>query len=148
MGYCMEQRGASFTIEAENMAGAIAAVKALDGAEADKGASGFSHQAGVTIPHYAWVNRGFGRHNSLEKLMEEWRWELEVERDDDGNETSVVGIMFDGEKLGDDLSLLAALAPFVEPGSYIEMSGEDSYIWRYYFDGQTVDEQEGTVTFE
>ena len=143
MGYCMEQRGSSFTIKAENMAGAIAAVKALDGAQAENGASGFSSRG----PHYAWVGNGFGKHNSLVGLMGAWRWQLWVKDDDASGEVSVIDISFDGEKIGDDMVLFAAIAPFVEPESYIEMAGEDGYIWRYYFDGETVDEQEGTVSF-
>jgi hypothetical protein len=149
MGYCMDQRDAEFKIKPENMAGAIAAVKALDGKEAEHGAGGFSSCGGKTTLHYSWVDVGFSRgKTTLEALMGAWRWSLEVERDDDGKEISAVGINFEGEKSGDDMVLFRAIAPFVEPGSYIEMHGEDGYLWRFYFDGQTCVEQEGKVTFE
>lgn len=43
---------------------------------------------------------------------------------------------FLGEKVGDDEHIgLRVIAPFVEPGSVIYMSGEDGYRWRYRFHG-------------
>lgn len=35
-----------------------------------------------------------------------------------------------------DEQMLECLAPFVEPGSYLEFEGEESERWRYWFDGQ------------
>ena len=142
MGYCMDQRASEFTIKAENMAGAIAAVKALDGAQDANGASGYSPRGA----HYAWVDNGFGKHNTIEALMGAWRWCVETGNTETGD--FVERIYFEGEKSGDDMVLFKAIAPFVEPGSYIEMVGEDGYLWRFYFDGKTCVEQEGKTTFE
>jgi len=63
-------------------------------------------------------------------MLSEWRWEALI--DDDGN---IIDLTFFGEKYGDDLIMLNAIAPWVKPGSYIEMSGEDGSMWRWAFDG-------------
>ena len=44
-------------------------------------------------------------------------------------------LTFTAEKAGDEEIMLAAIAPFVEAGSSVEMSGEDGYRWRWRFDG-------------
>src|SRR5690606_21320852 len=60
--------------------------------------------------------------------LDAWRWVPEREATGD-----IVGLRFRGERLGDDRVLFEAIAPFVEPGSFIEMVGEDGAIWRWTF---------------
>ena len=69
---------------------------------------------------------------SLEAQIELYGWTLET--DEQGN---VVGIEFGGDRLCDEDEWLAAIAPFVDKGSYIEMNGEDGIYWKWYFDGKT-----------
>jgi len=142
----MDQRASKFFIKAENKAGAIAAVRALDGAEEENGANGFSSRGGVVQSrHYAWVRAGFSKeHYTLTGLMDEWRWNIDV----DEETGDVTDISFDGEKAGDDSILFNAIAPFVEPGSFIEMVGEDGALWRWYFDGKTCEEQDGSPAYK
>ena len=71
-------------------------------------------------------------------------WELIFNEQGD-----VERIQFMGEKanpLDDDIFRL--LAPFVEPGSYIEMSGEQGERWRWLFDGVTVKEETASLRWE
>jgi len=57
----------------------------------------------------------------------------EIAQSDAGD---VVHIEFVGEKYRDYVeNALVALAPFVDPGSWIEMQGEDHERWRWRFDG-------------
>ena len=58
------------------------------------------------------------------------RWEPKVEK------SGIVGLSFTGEKQGDEDSIFMTIAPFVEDGSFITVSGEDGDVWRYVFDGQ------------
>lgn len=149
MGYCMQLKNESFRIKGkENIRKAFEAIKALDGQEAEKGACGGIWRAGVCVSrHYSWVNENFSKgHQMLAGIMEEWRWIPEMKHED-GVEVEVLGISFDGEKLGDDQILFDAIAPFVEPGSFIEMVGEDGCIWRWYFDGKECDEQTAELDY-
>jgi len=56
-------------------------------------------------------------------------------------------IDFDGEKLGDDLILFEAIAPFVEKDSYIQMTGEDNCMWRWVFDGNACTESYADIVW-
>jgi len=136
MGYCMEQQGSNFTIKPSNVAGALASIKALAGKETITDSSG---------RHFSWVETNeFLDAETLTQAMNAWRWRLD--RDDETQE--IRDISFEGEKIGDEAVLFGAIAPFVEPGSYIEMHGEDGAIWRWIFDGKTCEEKAATVSFD
>jgi hypothetical protein len=136
MGYCMEQMGASFAILPENVMKALKAVKAMHKRVDQNGGGGSWKNGKTTARWYSWVSEDFHLKNTLSEILHEWRWEIEH-----GEEGGVIGIQFEGEKLGDDEQLFDAIAPFVEEGSYIEMMGEDGTRWRWEFDGKMVVEQ-------
>jgi hypothetical protein len=134
MGYCMDQRSSFFHIAKANEDAALQAIKALAGTETIEDGSG---------RHFSRVDTGrFLAATTLDDALLAWRWE--TYRDGDG----VIGnIGFRGEKYGDDTVLFTAIAPFVEPGSYIEMNGEDGALWRWIFKNGTVDEVSATITW-
>lgn len=135
MGYCMRMRDGRFAIKAEHKGRALQLARGLLGQETISDASG---------PHFSWVDRDrMAAAATIEEMLREWRWEPEV--DDDG---SIVGVEFEGEKLGDDMRLWEAIAPAVAEGSFIEMVGEDGEHWRWVFLGGTCVEQHGSVTYE
>jgi|TARA_R100001530_G_C4306303_1_gene151765 hypothetical protein len=112
MGYYMSQVDQRFRIDKENKEAALDAIKALK-AES----------------RYDWVDEEeYTTAEELEGGLLAWRWRADLDKD--GN---VVGIQFDGEKLGDDEVLMRAIAPFVKHGSFIEMVGEDQDWWRWSF---------------
>ncbi len=128
MGYNMSQRDARFVIKAEHKAPALAAIKAL----ADRSAP------------LMWVLKGELRAAvTLEVALAEWGWE--VTEDEAGD---IVTIQFIMEKAGDEQKLFAAIAPFVEARSYIEMSGEDGDRWRWCFDGQRMTTKQARIVWE
>jgi hypothetical protein len=132
MGYYMSQGNTAFSMKRENEKAALAAIRALSG----KG----PHDGG----RFSWVDENFAtRCDNSHDIMDEWRWEPEY--DDAGN---VDNIEFTGEKLGQDKLLFDAIAPFVEPGSYIEMVGEDGARWKWKFDGKTCTELTASESFE
>jgi hypothetical protein len=92
--------------------------------------------------HYSWVGKGWDKLGTLEEILEEWRWEAEV--DEEGN---ITDIQFAGEKYGDEEALFSALAPFVDSGSFIEMVGEEGDHWRWCFTEGTLVEEIGSVVF-
>lgn len=128
MGYCMDQSDANFCIPRNKAKDALKAIKAL----ADKN------------DRFSWVSASEFKHaKSLVEAMDAWRWNLSAE--DEGEDYT--SIQFEGEKLGDDLVLFKAIAPFVNEGSFIEMHGEDGSIWRWTFDGTTCKEVSPTITW-
>ena len=134
MGYYMSQNDSSFFIAADQTDDALQAIKDLKGRETIKDASG---------RHFSWVSQNFHEASNLKDILEHWGWSPEI--DDSGN---VVDIQFERSKLGDEEILFAALAPFVKPGSYIEMEGEDSSHWRWWFDGKSVVEKTATLVWD
>jgi hypothetical protein len=136
MGYCMSQQESTFSIKPLNVPGALAAIKALAGSETITDASG---------RHFSWVDtREFLEAQTLPGAMKAWRWFL----DSDDETDEIHDITFEGEKLGDDAVLFDAIAPFVEPGSYIEMLGEDGSLWRWVFDGKTCQEKSANISWD
>ena len=129
MGYAMHSEDAEFTIKPSNVAGALASIKALAGGETITDSSG---------RHYSWVEtREFVEAETLSQAMRAWRWVLVR----NGETGEIEGINFEGEKIGDEAALFGAIAPFVEPDSYIQMQGEDGALWRWLFDGKTCTEK-------
>lgn len=110
MGYSVSQTDSKFTVKASNLPAALAAAT-------------------------AWTALSL---SSVAEALGEDGWEATV----DQQTGDITDIAFQGEKmypadLGED-DLLFHLAPFVEPGSYIEMRGEDGKRWRWLFDGTSV----------
>jgi hypothetical protein len=81
---------------------------------------------------------------TLEKALVEWRWQIYTDKASE----NVTSISFEGEKLGDEQILFNALAPYVEPDSYIEVDGEDSNRWRWVFNGKTCEEISAEVDYK
>jgi hypothetical protein len=68
------------------------------------------------------------------------------ETDDDSN---VTGLDFVGDKVAyDEDEMFEEIAPFVEDGSFIEMSGEDGARWRWVFSSGTVREVRAKVVWD
>jgi hypothetical protein len=51
----------------------------------------------------------------------------------------IIEIQYTFEKGGSEDEIFAALAPYVEAGSWIELYGADNETWRYVFDGRSCD---------
>jgi hypothetical protein len=128
MGYCITQVDSSFKIKEENLKPAYKAVKEQ---MADRA--------------YHWNSEGWMKGlRDLVAVLEEWRYEAELD-DETGD---IVGLQFSGEKLGDEFQLFQVIAPFVEAGSYLEISGEDGTVWRWVFNGTTCEEKYADMSFE
>lgn len=123
MSTTARQMDAQFRIQRRNEPGALAAVRALG-------------------PNHRLVNAGtLAKARTLREALLAWRWKLLIR---DGQ---VTHIHFIGEALGESELLLQTIAPYVEPGSYIQMMNWDNHIWRWVFDGTAVQRVEGQVIF-
>lgn len=68
--------------------------------------------------------------SELVNVVDQFGWYLEF--NDNGN---VNYIEFLQMYVGEEKRLFDTIAPYVKPGSYIQMVGEDDTIWRWFFDG-------------
>lgn len=131
MGYCISLQDQQFRISAENKPMALAAMRELVAPKENR-RQGF-----------AWIPIGVvSEAPTLESAMEEWRYTPEV--DANGNITS---LMFEGENLGDEFLMFRAIAPFVDEGSFLEISGEDGGFWRWVFNGKDCREISPEITW-
>ncbi len=79
---------------------------------------------------------------TLKKMRALWRWPFEMNEDGD-----IDALFFTGEKRGDENLFFAAIAPYVSSGSEIvvlsEGDGEGYKVWRWLFNGQACQKQNG-----
>lgn len=137
MGFSIHQlQTSSFRIEPGSIDGALAAIQALKGREPIVDRTG---------AHFSFVSAAdFDAAATLEEMLAAWRWVT----GDAGPDGAIDGIEFTGESHGDEDLLFAAIAPFVAPGSHIDMIGEDGVPFRWAFEGGAVYKVRGTTTFE
>lgn len=126
MGFSMSQAECKFHIDADDKGKALRAVKAL------------VKKTKVTWADEAEVEGA----KNLCDAMAALNWEIE---EDEGG--AVVGIMFTGEKAGDEDKVFGALAPFVKDGSFIEMTGDEAAHWRWVFADGKCTHKSPTVTW-
>jgi len=91
-------------------------------------------------------NKGF-KHFPILLKLNALTSNMNVELKLDKAEEKVVKLDFNGVGRIDD-EALKDMAPFVEAGSYLEMTGEDGAIWRYVFDGQKMEEKWPKIVWE
>lgn len=143
MGYCIRNIGGDFHIAASEKAAALAAAKRLM-EDHSQPRGGGSWGSGRETSHYSWMNNypGNEKIHSLEQMFEEWRYPLRT--DAEGN---VIGIRFDGEKIGQENLLFEVVAPYVRHNSFIEMVGEDGARWRWVFENGRCRRVEARVSY-
>ena len=144
MGYYINTREINFHIKQENFEPALAALK-----EAVK-------EKELEGSHWSWINnedvlncKTLPEFFSYQVSM--WPGNVAPEQDEElwpkhcigtkvkaGDLYSLEGY---SDKAGSEEEWLSVLAPFVESGSYIEVSGENSEIWRWTFNNRQFENQ-------
>lgn len=66
--------------------------------------------------------------NQVMKALKNESYEFELD-----NDKNIVGIDFVGSKLRDEFYIFQKIAKYVDDSSYIEMSGEGGFTWRWCF---------------
>ena len=133
MSYCIQQTEQSFEIEALLMPEATKALRLWS--------SQFETKQLGTCPSGSAQKVGL---LSFEKLMEEVGFNVDY-----GDDGGVIGMMFVGDKLFDNLDVvLKVLAPSVTEGSYLQFCGEGTDTWRYVFEDGKMTEKTGEVSFK
>ena len=131
MSYYMDSISAKFLIKAENKEAAFSALKNWAFEQMRK--NDLSRRLDMSP---------IGEATLLEDALCELDWEPSM--DNDGN---IVEIFCSGAKLRQEEEWMDVIAPYVEPGSQINMCGEDGSLWCWRFNGQNCIEYSGELTF-
>lgn len=75
-------------------------------------------------------------------IFYEFGWDVSF--DSAGN---IAGAYFEYGPSDDDEEWLNLIAPYVQPGCYLEMTNEDGYRWAWYFDRKTCTEYAGDTHY-
>jgi hypothetical protein len=141
MGYYIQIKQSSFAIHKDNLSRFFDLVGEMmsDNAVAANGNGGSYANGSKTRSWYAWVDTNAVRDavadRDIVQVFEEWGYELdEINEGDDGVRHYRLDIR-DGEaKIGDEEKFFAAIAPVVEDGSLLDVSGEDGAEWRWMWE--------------
>ena len=122
MGYCIELINNQFVMKKENFGKSLIALKKC-----------FTEE-NMTISdasgkHFSWVSTKAALNSStIDEALETIRY-IPI-KDENGN---IQKLKFTGEKYGDEEIFFNALAPYIEPGSYLSFEGEDGDKWTWKF---------------
>ncbi|MCE5280149.1 MAG: hypothetical protein ABFD92_06110 [Planctomycetaceae bacterium] len=151
MGYVMYQLETHFRIRKECQSAALAKIKNLH-MGVSSGLLGLPKKP--CILNFAWVSgEQVVAAENLFEAMRAWNW-LAIEDENpqelphDEPEGDVIALEFLGQKMGNEDTLFAALAEFVDDGSYIAMAGADEKIWRWLFTEGHCFREEGHLVFD
>ena len=137
MGYCMSVIDSQFKIKKENFE---IALESLKSAFVPENMNCYDYIDGKRYPHFSWVNTlSVLKSQYLGKALEEIRYKPEY--NDVGD---ICNVEFTGQKYGSEKVFFAALAPYVEDGSYIAFEGEDGDTWKWQFSNGEVKQVFGT----
>ena len=127
MGYCISQQDSQFFMREENREPAFKALMEM------VKSVGFKFNWPILEELKAAKN--------LTGAMWEFLWDI-------NSHGNVDIIDFGGEKMCEGLTYaFEAIAPFVESGSYIEMTGEDGERWKYVFENGEFREESATFVY-
>jgi hypothetical protein len=91
-----------------------------------------------TASWYSWVDTKRVREaveaKDIERVFEEWGYELRFLHDHDGISYYRLDIRSGEAKIGDEEKFFAAIAPIVVEGSFIDCKGEDGEEWRWMWE--------------
>ena len=141
MGYNVSMRGSHFIIPADKMDAACQALKDLN--KRDELKSGGSFGGGQPAQHwFSWMPSDYDQTmDTAAEILEELGFDFSWA---EGADLELMGY---DSKSGDEEHFLAALAPFVPAGSYVNWEGEDGDHWQYFFDGEAMSTRNGSITY-
>lgn len=144
MGYYVSTIDVNFTIKADKSEEAYKALCELNNHNELKRGGRFPSEK-KDGPHdgvwFSWMDWNYPETcPNLETILQQLGFETDT---NEGN-LSVWG--YDSKSGNEDL-FLEALAPFVEPDSYIEWRGECGAMWRNEFDGKAMTTKTGVIAW-
>lgn len=155
MGYFVSTTGIDFTIPKENLDNAYRAMCELNKDDSEKMGGAFGNleiinqditgSNSVSTNPNKWFSWMPWNYDEVCKNAAEIFFELgfEVAENEDGS----LSLLWYDCKSGQEELFLETVAPYVKPGSYIDWRGEDGSLYRYEFDGETMEVKTGTVVW-
>lgn len=138
MGFYMTLEESTLIVPTANL---DAAYQSLVDLNTNPSHAHLKHSGAISTPSFAWMDANFHEQASTAQEVFELMG-FETELDSHG----LVLTSYSG-KSGDEKHFFAAIARYVEPGSFIHFRGEDGSHWRFDFDGKSVIERDGAVVF-
>lgn len=148
MGYYIETIRSKFHVSAENFDAAYQALCELNSDEHEREKTGGNSSApelqyrkptdSTSISSnpnkwYAWMDWNYDETcPNLTAILKALGFTVDVD------ETGITGISYEYAKTGNEETFLKALAPYVEPDSFIVWCGEEGEEWVDVFDGKTM----------
>ena len=140
MGYYISTPSSAFRIRTENLPRFFElAEQMLTPKVLEENASGGSYSEGKqTKWWYSWVDSDRAlkaiKSNDIREVFAEWRYDLELVNEENGESIYYLDIEGGESKIGDEEKFFAAIAPIVEDGSFLDVRGEDGEEWRWMWE--------------
>jgi hypothetical protein len=154
MGYYVQVTNADVFMSKDNFDKAYQAAIALNQQDDLKSGGGWTDELKSSDPRpegfdyhpsrwFSWVDADYHiTCKTLDDVLKEFRFETMY--DNDGN---LINLHFDC-KVGDEVFLLTAIAPYFKDGSSLEWRGEEGETWKYIFENGKIREQQGVIVWE
>lgn len=130
MGYFITSYEIDVKISVSKADAALIEMKRINGPEFDQYKCGGD---GQRVKWYSWMPESFDEFKTIDEFLECVGFEG-TKRDSD-----FVTLGHYDKKTGSEDVFMHFLAPFIEAGSFINWRGEDGGMWRWEFDGTTVE---------
>lgn len=141
MGYYIRTPQTSFAIRTENLPRFFELVANLMSDEniEENGHGGSWNGNGAKMRGwYSWVNTDNVRNAVVDRdisgVFKEWGYDLEFTSEYEGVCNYYLDIRGGDAKIGDEETFFAAIAPVVEDGSFLDVTGEDDAQWRWMWE--------------
>lgn len=138
MGFCITTEESNILIPTMNLDSAYQSLVDLN---TNPTHAHLKQSSSTTRRSFAWMPANYHEQAATAKeVFEMMGYETEL------NSHGLVIANYDG-KAGDERHFFAAIARYVDPGSFIHFRGEDGAHWRFDFDGESVIERDGQIVF-
>lgn len=146
MGYNVNTTGINFTIPADKLDAACQAMKDLNKHDELKSGGGWD---GKQRQHwFSWMPANYDQTmDSAQEILEALGFETASGFETEDGKPGDLSITGYADKAGDEDKFLAALAPFVPDGSYVNWEGEDGIYWQHWFEAGQMIEKSGSIIY-
>ena len=140
MGYYISTPNTHFSIRTSDLPQFFDLVgNMMSDANIEENGNGGSYSEGKQTAYwYSWVDtenvRKAVAEKDIEKIFEEWGYELRFTNESDGVSYYRLDIRQGEAKIGDEEKFFAAIAPVVVDGSFLDVLGEDDSQWRWMWE--------------
>lgn len=143
MGYYVNTVSTNFMLKKKNLKKAYKAMCKLNEQDELKTGGSWGEGGKQLKTWFAWMDPDYPKTcKTAQEIIEQLGFDIET--NDKGD---IINLMYDN-KTGAEEYFMESIAPYVEPGSYIEWQGEGAYdYYKYEFNGKTMEIKRGTIVY-